>query len=163
MGISEASGRGDDGGGGVKERAAVPMYSMQALWDGKMTVKDFEVEGRDHLPHNVFEQDEALPVIDVQALLGADRAARAAQMVTMLEAAKTWGFFKIRNHGVPLQVVWSVFSMHYLASMCCRVMSMISLQVKLREFPMHTNRQTGVASLESRFIELQMGDSLVQV
>lgn len=117
MGASEVTGPGDEDG--VKDielkdgrevkdgDVPVPVYSMQALWDGKMTVKDFEVTGKEQptLPHNVFEQDEALPVIDIEALLGTDRIAREANMATMLEAAKSWGFFKIRNHGVPLEVV----------------------------------------------------------
>ena len=84
-------------------------YSMQALWDGKMTVKDFEVKGAEQptLSHDVFEHEEELPVIDVATLLGGDAAARAVTLATMLEAAKSWGFFKIRNHGVPLEVVCS--------------------------------------------------------
>lgn len=86
--------------------AQAPVYTMQALWDGKMTVEDFVVPGAEKpSPHNVFEQDEPLPVIDVAALLGADQAARQENLTRMVEAAKSWGFFKIRNHGIPLEVV----------------------------------------------------------
>jgi hypothetical protein len=75
-----------------------------------LTMKEFEVptgSERPTLPHNVFEHDENLPVIDVATLLpgSTDTAARAASLAAMLDAAKTWGFFKIRNHGVPLEVV----------------------------------------------------------
>jgi hypothetical protein len=87
--------------------AQAPMYTLQALWEGKMTLEDFVVPGAEKpsLPHNVFEQDEPLPVIDVAALLGADPAARQENITRMVDAAKSWGFFKIRNHGVPLEVV----------------------------------------------------------
>lgn len=89
------------------EEAKIPTYTMQALWDGKLSLKDFEVAGNEkpNVPHNVFEQDEALPVIDVAALLGSDKAARDENLDRMLQAAKTWGFFKIRNHGIALEVV----------------------------------------------------------
>ncbi|KAG0572219.1 hypothetical protein KC19_VG077400 [Ceratodon purpureus] len=92
------------------EKGQIPLYTLQALWDGKMKLKDFEVVGEEKptLPHNVYEQDEALPVIDIGALVGMDKAAREENMGRMLEAAKSWGFFKIRNHGVSLEVVKKV-------------------------------------------------------
>ena len=102
------SGEGGDGERKGQKEGEVPMYTLQALWDGKMKLKDFEVTDdaqKPTLPHNVYEQDEALPVIDVAALAGQDQVARAQNLNQMLEAAKSWGFFKIRNHGVPLQVV----------------------------------------------------------
>lgn len=112
MGSSELLIHGQDnrGGGEVEKKSEIPLYTMQALWDGKISLKDFEVVGMDKpiIPHDVFEPDEALPVIDVEALLGADNEARLENMVRMLEAAKTWGFFKIRNHGVSLEVVKKV-------------------------------------------------------
>uniref|UniRef100_A0A7I4B8D7 Fe2OG dioxygenase domain-containing protein n=1 Tax=Physcomitrium patens TaxID=3218 RepID=A0A7I4B8D7_PHYPA len=96
----------------VQKKPEIPLYSMQALWDGKMSLKDFEVKGEEKLtlPHDVFEHDEALPVIDISALLGTDKKIRDENMAAMLDAAKTWGFFKIRNHGVPLEVVKKVES-----------------------------------------------------
>lgn len=101
----------------VKEvkRPEAPVYTLQALWDGKLKLKDFEVAGEEKpsLPHDVFEQDEALPVIDIQVLMGDDKAARDENLGRMLEAARSWGFFKIRNHGVPLEVV-----LHYPALNC---------------------------------------------
>ena len=111
-----SAGQADGGGDGGDVRREVaksergqsePLYTLQALWDGKMTMQDFMVVGKEQptLPHNVFEQDGALPVVDIGALIGIDREAREANMATMLDAAKTWGFFKIRNHGVPLEVV----------------------------------------------------------
>lgn len=104
----EAGGDGKETNGmKLEEPGETPIqYTMQALWGGKMTAKDFEVADmeRPTLAHNVFEQDEALPVIDIAALRGTSDAGEA-NLVTMLDAAKTWGFFKIRNHGVRLQVV----------------------------------------------------------
>lgn len=92
--------------GSEGKAAQAPTYTLQALWEGKMTVEDFVVPGAEKpTPHNVFEQDEPLPVIDVAALLGADQAARQENLTRMVEAAKSWGFFKIRNHGIPLEVV----------------------------------------------------------
>jgi hypothetical protein len=118
MGASEVGAHGDGDvtitKKGVKEvQAGVdapPMYTMQALWDGKMTLKDFQVAAKDQVitvPHNVFEQDEALPVIDVAALLGTDSE----------------GFFKIRNHGVPLEVVRPHPYLPTLRSRCCRLLT----------------------------------------
>ena len=133
MGASEVGAHGDGdvtvtkiGVKKVQAGDAPPMYTMQALWDGKMTLKDFQVAAKDQVitvPHNVFEQDEALPVIDVAALLGTDREAREANIATMLEAAKTWGFFKIRNHGVPLEVVRPHPYVPTLQSRCCRFLT----------------------------------------
>lgn len=90
------------------ETATIPTYTMQALWGKKLSLKDFEVSGEDKptLPYDVFEQDEVLPIIDLQALLGNDKDARYVNLARMLEAAKTWGFFKIRNHGVALETVY---------------------------------------------------------
>lgn len=108
---------GAEGGGEAKakekekEKERRPQYTLQALWDGKMSVEDFEAasEKEPILRHDMFERDEseALPVIDVRALQkGSDEVARRENLGRMLEAAKTWGFFKIRHHGVPLEVVW---------------------------------------------------------
>lgn len=104
---AEEHGHVDDVEVVVPAEPEVPKYSMQQLWDGKMTLKDFEVSGTDKpsIPHNVFEQDEALPVIDVAALLGKDKEARDDNLARMFEAAKSWGFFKIKNHGIALEVV----------------------------------------------------------
>lgn len=91
----------------AQDNDVTPLYTLQALWDGKMSLKDFEISGNENpnVPHNVFEQDEALPMIDVAALLGTDKDARDDNLARMLEAAKTWGFFKIQNHGIALEVV----------------------------------------------------------
>jgi hypothetical protein len=79
-----------------------PLYTMQAYFEGKMKVAEFSRTGEDKptTPHNVF--DDTLPVIDIAAIKEGNLGARQA----MLEAAKSWGFFRITNHGVPLQVVY---------------------------------------------------------
>jgi len=80
---------------------------MQAYFEGKMSVEEFarSEEEKPTVAHNEF--DESLPVIDVAALRTGAPEERKANATRMLEAAKSWGFFKIINHGVPLQVVLS--------------------------------------------------------
>lgn len=85
--------------------AAAPLYTMQAYFEGKMSVEEF-ARADDEKPtvaHNDF--DETLPVIDIAVLKSGAPEARRALATRMLEAARSWGFFKIVNHGVPLQVV----------------------------------------------------------
>lgn len=104
----DAESPGSGSSGSSTGKTPPPVYSLQALWDGNLTLKEFEVTGleRPTVPHNVFEHEEILPVIDASTLLLPEsHADRQASLLAMLEAAKTWGFFKIRNHGVPLQVV----------------------------------------------------------
>lgn len=91
---------------------ARPTYTMQALWEGKMSVKDFTVESKTlstcHVAHDLFEQEEVLPVIDLAALMSTsaeDKQSRDANIAKMFQASQTLGFFKIKNHGVPLEVV----------------------------------------------------------
>jgi hypothetical protein len=82
-----------------------PLYSMQAFLEGKLKMEEFarSEEEKPTVPHNVF--DERLPVIDIAALKRGTAEERANNVTVMLEAAKSWGFFKITNHGVPLEVV----------------------------------------------------------
>lgn len=92
--------------------AGRPTYTMQALWEGKISVKDFAVESKTlstcHVAHDLFEQEDVLPVIDFAALNSTsaeDKQSRDANIAKMFQAAQTLGFFKIKNHGVPLEVV----------------------------------------------------------
>lgn len=89
---------------------------MQAFLEGKMKVEEFArtEEERPTVPHNVF--DETLPVIDIAALKHGTPKERAANVANMLDAAKSWGFFKIINHGVPLEVVLTIISTIQLRS-----------------------------------------------
>jgi hypothetical protein len=91
---------------------ARPTYTMQALWEGKISVKDFTVESKTlstcHVAHDLFEQEEVLPVIDLAALMSTsaeDKPSRDANIAKMFQASQTLGFFKVKNHGVPLEVV----------------------------------------------------------
>jgi len=92
-------------GGCTGSATANPLYTMQAYFEGKMSLEEFarSEEEKPTVAHDEF--DESLPVIDVAALRTGAPEDRQANVARMLEAAKSWGFFKIINHGVPLQVV----------------------------------------------------------
>ena len=106
--VAESGGKASHGKDGVTavKAGSNPLYSMQAFLEGKMKLEDFarSEKERPQVPHNVF--DESLPIIDVAALKHGTPEERASNVASMLEAAKSWGFFKITNHGVPLKVVW---------------------------------------------------------
>ena len=100
----------ENGEGKAANPGRSPMYSMQAFLEGKLKLEEFarSEEERPTVPHNVF--DETLPIIDIGALKDGTPEERANNVAIMLEAAKSWGFFKITNHGVPLEVVPSRIS-----------------------------------------------------
>lgn len=81
--------------------------SMEALWRGKMALRDFAVPEaeRNTAPHGMYKEQDALPVIDIAAINSGDEAARDHNVQKMLEAAQAWGFFKIANHGITLEKV----------------------------------------------------------
>lgn len=81
------------------------------MWDGKILLKDFEVVGMDKfiIFYDVFELDEVLFVIDVEVFFGVDNEVWFENMVRMLEVVKMWGFFKICNYGVFLEVVYILY------------------------------------------------------
>lgn len=78
---------------------------MQAYFQGEMSVEEFarSEEEKPTVAYNEF--DETLPVIDIAVLRSGDPEARHATAARMLDAARSWGFFKITNHGVPLKLV----------------------------------------------------------
>jgi gibberellin 20-oxidase len=83
--------------------------AMQAYFEGQMKVEDFATTGEDRptTPHDVF--DETLPVVDIAAIKGlGSEEERQANVAVMLEAAKSWGFFQISSHGIPLEAVRQV-------------------------------------------------------
>jgi isopenicillin N synthase-like dioxygenase len=51
-----------------------------------------------------FAAEDEFPVLDLHADDGVDAVARLAC------AAETWGFFKVKNHGVPLQLIQKVMA-----------------------------------------------------
>jgi isopenicillin N synthase-like dioxygenase len=53
----------------------------------------------------------SIPVIDMEPLAGADRAAVAAVGRALLDAAESVGFFYVRNHGVPQPLVDRAFAL----------------------------------------------------
>lgn len=82
-----------------------PLYTMQAFFDGKMKVEDFarSEQERPSVPHYVF--DDTLPVIDIAAIKERSSEEREANVAKMLMAARSWGFFRIINHDVPVELV----------------------------------------------------------
>ncbi|KAG0558256.1 hypothetical protein KC19_10G014500 [Ceratodon purpureus] len=95
-------------GDGDGESASGPLFTMQAYFEGHMKMKDFARTGKERptIPHDVFGQ--TLPVVDIAAIREGSVEERQANVATMLEAAKSWGFFRIANHGIPLEVVKQV-------------------------------------------------------
>ncbi|XP_024367923.1 flavanone 3-dioxygenase 2 [Physcomitrium patens] len=85
-----------------------PLYTMQAFFDGKMKVEDFarSEQERPSVPHYVF--DDTLPVIDIAAIKERSSEEREANVAKMLMAARSWGFFRIINHDVPVELVKQV-------------------------------------------------------
>jgi len=53
---------------------------------------------------------DEIPVIDMTGLGSSDPAAQRAVAVQMREAAERIGFFYVRNHGVPQDLVDRVFA-----------------------------------------------------
>ena len=118
---------------------ARPLYTIQAYFDGKLTVEDFARTGEDRptTPHDVF--DETLPVVDVAAIKDGSEEQRQANIALMLQAAKSWGFFRIANHGVPLQVVQINSLRHCHEHPCCRVRDLSEL-IQVKQVEAHGRR-----------------------
>ncbi len=74
------------------------MRSVQETVDG--------TDSQRALPSN----DSMLPVIDVSSLTGDDDEAKARTARELGDAARTSGFFYVRDHGVPQEVVDALFA-----------------------------------------------------
>ncbi|KAG0581363.1 hypothetical protein KC19_4G245100 [Ceratodon purpureus] len=52
-----------------------------------------------------FVDDAEFPVIDLSTLASGDEKQRQETIARLAHAAETWGFFKVVNHGVPLELI----------------------------------------------------------
>jgi len=101
---------------------------------GEMTVEEFFIPEKDrelyYLPHDQYQEDDEMPVFDLSGILqqSVEQSSNGVEVVhdaaeakqkkqkqkeaaedlicrMMGEAARTWGFFGVVNHGVSLELI----------------------------------------------------------
>ncbi|KAJ7518409.1 hypothetical protein O6H91_21G067600 [Diphasiastrum complanatum] len=77
---------------------------------GSLKVQDFvwPEDERPDVPFDSFDGEDAFPVVDLSLLLSSDPRDTDKLVKEMAAAAADWGFFRIVNHGVSLELVAKV-------------------------------------------------------
>ncbi len=73
-------------------------------FDKEAKVRPTDITGRRDFGASRVDFDE-IPIIDIQAMLGDDQAAKQAAAQKVRDAAVNVGFFYVKNHGVPETVI----------------------------------------------------------
>ncbi|XAR59485.1 Flavanone 3-dioxygenase [Bertholletia excelsa] len=66
------------------------------------------IQAEEHRPKLTFSEAESIPLIDLSVLINSPETPNPTAIEPLVaeieEACRTWGFFQIINHGVPLEV-----------------------------------------------------------